>query len=101
MVGGGRNSRVALGVVVFLAVISFASVSYVQLGAMTGVLAICTTAPEWWASTYFLMGLSVPIVAIWAGIHVAKRPQRAEPNAYEICTNRVKSPEKLNDAGQD
>jgi 4-amino-4-deoxy-L-arabinose transferase-like glycosyltransferase len=70
---GGLRNRVVLGVVLSLATISLGYVAYVELGAMTGVLAMCATAPQWWASTYVLIGISVRIIAVWAGIHVARR----------------------------
>ena len=78
MTTSGRISRVAVGAAVFLAVISFGYAAYLMLGVVTGVLAICAWAPEWWAFTYLLLGLSLPIFAVWAGIRVAKH-QRSSP----------------------
>lgn len=45
-----------------------AFVAWYLLGAITGVVAICPWAPEWWAFIYFGLAITIPIIAIWVAI---------------------------------
>jgi hypothetical protein len=86
---GARRSRAVLGVAVFLATLSVGGVGWAKLGALTGVLAMCATAPWWWASMYFLMGLSLPIVAVWLGFCAAKHHAELEGSSRMKCRNSL------------
>jgi ABC-type uncharacterized transport system permease subunit len=43
------------------------------LGALTGVLGPCMTAPDWWAFTYTLLGLVVFAASVFVGKYVYDR----------------------------
>ncbi len=42
------------------------------LGAFTGVLGMCSTAPGWWEFIYLLLGIAAPIFAVWFGCRAGK-----------------------------
>lgn len=47
--------------------------AYLFLGVATGVVAMCSGwAPSWWQKAYFLLALTLPALATWAGA-VARR----------------------------
>lgn len=52
----------------------FASfVAYVILGFVTGVIASCASAPEWWITTYFYGFYAVPVWGGYVGHYFARR----------------------------
>lgn len=47
------------------------------LGVATGVIAMCSTAPEWWAPIYLLLFLlAPPVSALWVGVRVYRKLNR-------------------------
>ena len=45
--------------------IVFSFVVYAVVGQSTGVLTMCATSSEWWASVYILIGAGIPVLGIW------------------------------------
>ena len=45
---------------------------YLALGLATGVIAMCSWAPEWWALTYFALWPLIPVCAAGEGLRMRR-----------------------------
>ncbi|MFL6229855.1 MAG: hypothetical protein ACJ741_13870 [Pyrinomonadaceae bacterium] len=61
-----------IGIVAFIAVAIATLLLWELLGFYTGVIAMCGTAPEWWTFIFFLLGIMIPVSAIWSGRRACK-----------------------------
>ena len=43
-------------------------IAYLLLGFFTGVVAMCSWAPEWWIHAYFALAVIVPVCGIWLAV---------------------------------
>jgi hypothetical protein len=68
-----RAPAIAFGVVVALAVAIALWFGFIILGSATGVIAMCATAPEWWAALFLvLLFLGPPLAGLFAGLRVGR-----------------------------
>ncbi|MDT7604919.1 MAG: hypothetical protein QOF61_2916 [Acidobacteriota bacterium] len=63
---------VLIGVMAATAVAFVTLLLWELLGAYTGVLAMCATAPEWWTFIYFMLGIAILVFAIRSGCRAGK-----------------------------
>ena len=69
-----RIARAVSGLVVFVGVAVGAFTLLGLLGIFTGVMGICAFAPEWWASTYFLLlPAAPPLCGAYAAVKVDRK----------------------------
>jgi hypothetical protein len=62
-----------VGLCVFAAAAGVGFFVWAILGALTGVLGPCMTAPDWWAFTYMCLGLVVLAASAFVGKYVYDR----------------------------
>ena len=62
-----------VGFCVFAVAAGFGGGAWALVGALTGVLGPCTTAPDWWVFTYMVLGLVLLAASAWAGKHAHDR----------------------------
>jgi len=68
-----RSRAIVFGLVAALIVGPALYVGFMCLGAATGVIAMCATAPDWWAYTFFGLLFICPLVgALIAGLGVRR-----------------------------
>src|SRR6185503_12126852 len=68
-----RGVAIGLGLLAATAVATAVYVALMLLGAKTGVVAMCPSAPEWWAYTFFGLLLVAPIAgAVLTGVRVGR-----------------------------
>jgi hypothetical protein len=46
---------------------------YIFIGTITGVVSMCSSAPEWWCRTFFFMVIIPPAAGIYFGVRVGRR----------------------------
>jgi hypothetical protein len=61
------------GVALFFVAIGVGFRACAILGVLTGVLAPCATAPDWWIGIFLMLGLAIFVGAEWVGSHFAKK----------------------------
>ena len=62
-----RVKGLLLGIGVGILATLIAYVGYIFFGMLTGVIAMCASAPEWWIKTYFVLALCIPIIGFLCG----------------------------------
>ena len=67
-----QNRAFAVAAVCGLAGFLGAFVAWYLLGFVTGVIAMCAWAPEWWVPIYFALAIAVPVVAVWIAIRARR-----------------------------
>ena len=63
-----QNRSLLLALVSGVAGMAGLFIAYGFLGAVTGVVAMCSWAPAWWIFSYFGLALGIPIGGVWVGI---------------------------------
>jgi hypothetical protein len=66
--GASSKRSILVALVCAVAGLCSAYVGYMVLGVATGVVAMCSWGPEWWAKAYFAGFFLLPAAAAWAGI---------------------------------
>lgn len=54
-------------------------IAYILLGLVTGVIAMCGWAPEWWAVIYFALAFTLPVLAVIIGVRARRAYLRRHP----------------------
>jgi hypothetical protein len=77
-----RQKPLLVGIFVGTLAFMMLLVGYVCLGMFTRVIAICGGAAAWWANTYFICALAIPIGAIWSGLLASRASSRRHINKF-------------------
>ena len=71
-----QGAPLVVGFLAFFVALSFGGVAWFALGMLTGIYGMCSSAPGWWAGTYFMLGFAVLFVSACIGGYAAEREAR-------------------------
>jgi branched-subunit amino acid ABC-type transport system permease component len=76
-----RNRSLIVAAVGGLAGLLGTYVAYMLLGVATGVIAMCSWAPNWWVHVYFALAFSIPVVSVWLALEFRRSYLRRHEGA--------------------